>query len=290
MINEQSFYGVVVLYEPQSSVIENIRTYIGSVKKLFIYDNSSLSNEIIFIELKHEYEIEYIFNGVNDGISESLNNVAKKLYGLSDAWLLTMDQDSYFKELELQKMLDFLIEKKESVALISPFHKTMAHKEKPNISIEERLTVMTSGNLLNISIHEKVGGFDERYFIDCVDLEYCLRLNALGYSVLRLNDIELEHVLGEPFICKKIISKKDLIISNHNYIRRYYITRNKLLISTQYFSKYPKLCLIYLYSLFIIDLKNIIFYEGNKLLKLKSFMRGIIDFCLNKFGGSLKFK
>lgn len=284
MISIKKFYGVVIIYNPDEDVIKNIKSYIGHLKKLFIYDNSLKNNESLFIELSANYDIEYIYNGINDGISKALNNVTKKLYGKNDTWLLTMDQDSYFKKTELNKMFDFLQGDSSLVALVSPFHKTMFHKKKNEEVVEERLTVMTSGNFINVSIHENIGGFDERYFIDCVDLEYCLRLNSLGYKVLRLNEIELEHALGDPFVRKALIKKGDVVISNHNWIRRYYITRNKLLISSQYFTRYPVLCSAYLYGLIFFDLKNIIFYEKNKKLKLKFFLKGIKDFTLRNFG------
>ena len=76
------------------------------------------------------------------------------------------------------------------------------------------MTVMTSGNLLNIAAHKKVGGFDEKYFIDCVDWEYCLKLNTMNYQVLTLNDIELNHSLEVPFKTTALIGRKDCCFKN----------------------------------------------------------------------------
>ena len=35
---------------------------------------------------------------------------------------------------------------------------------------------MTSGNLLNLKIAEKIGDFEEKLFIDEVDHDYCYRI------------------------------------------------------------------------------------------------------------------
>ena len=284
MSTNANVYGIVIVFNPSAVVLDNIKSYIKPLNKLFIYDNSTANNEALFQSLYKEFDVEYMHSGRNDGISKSLNVVAEKLYNIKNSWLLTMDQDSRFDELALHKMIGFASCADDNVGILSPFHKTALTVRKSNIDVEERLTVMTSGNLLNVAIHKKIGGFDEKYFIDCVDWEYCLKLNSFNYKVLMLNNIDLEHGLGEPIHCKSPISKKEVVVLNHNYIRRYYITRNKLLISSQYINKYPKLCIRYSYGLLSSDFKNIVPYEDDKLHKIMFFLKGIKDFVFRRFG------
>lgn len=276
-------YGIVILFTPDISVIDNIKSYLQYLDKLFIYDNSPISNLDLFQSLYPEFEIEYIHNGNNDGISKSINIVAKKLYNTRNSWLLTMDQDSSFPAYSFPKMIDIAKSADQNVGILSPFHMTALNNNKSKVAIEKKMTVMTSGNLLNIAAHKKIGGFDEKYFIDCVDWEYCLNLNTKGYQVLTLNDIELNHGLGMPFKTTSLLRRKNMVILNHNHIRRYYITRNKLLISSQYKKEYPKRCRRYLYSL-IKDLKKIVLYEDKKALKIIFFIKGIKDFVFKNFG------
>ncbi|WOD06224.1 glycosyltransferase [Marinomonas sp. GJ51-6] len=236
------FYGVVVVFNPTSDVVKNILTYASELDKVFIYDNSYHDNSELFLCLMEDCNVEYIYNGENDGISKAINSVVRKIPTIEDGWLLTMDQDSSFQEGDLKKMISYMKTVNNSVGIVSPFHVTSLNNFPPSISKEEKLTVMTSGNFLNLSIHREVGGFDEKYFIDCVDWEYCLKLNKNGFKVIRLNYILLKHSLGTPIFVKTILRRRDKVILNHNYIRKYFMARNKLLISCQYFYIYPKFC------------------------------------------------
>lgn len=283
MSTDVNVFGVIIVYNPSADVLSNIRSYIGNLDTLFIYDNSSLNNEYFFKPLCDEFSIEYIHNGRNDGISKSINVVAERLYDVNNSWLLTMDQDSSFEKETFKEMISFASLAESSVGIISPFHNTALNKKKSTLAVEEKLTVMTSGNLLNIAVHKKIGGFDEKYFIDCVDWEYCLKLSLYNYKVIMLNNIELIHGLGNPFKTKSLMSGKEIVILNHNHLRRYYITRNKLLIASQYLKKYPKLSLKYLRSL-IKDLIKIIFYEDEKTIKIRFYFKGIKHFIFRKFG------
>jgi GT2 family glycosyltransferase len=62
---------------------------------------------------------------------------------------------------------------------------------------EEKLVVITSGNLLKVSAFERIGGFREDLFIDSVDFDFCLRLKKSGYRIMRCNQAILYHSLGE---------------------------------------------------------------------------------------------
>jgi GT2 family glycosyltransferase len=56
---------------------------------------------------------------------------------------------------------------------------------------------MTSGNIVNLDAYEKVGGWKDWMFIDCVDTDFCMNLHKHGYKVLRLNKVIMEHHLGD---------------------------------------------------------------------------------------------
>jgi rhamnosyltransferase len=43
---------VVILYNPELSILENIKSYIDQVEKLYVVDNSEASNESLIQEIK----------------------------------------------------------------------------------------------------------------------------------------------------------------------------------------------------------------------------------------------
>ena len=271
--------GVVVWYKPSDKDINNINSYINDVDKLYIVDNTEgRNNKSKVSDLK---KIEYISRNENLGIATALNIAAKKAIKEGYSYLLTMDQDSKFHQGDLKKMKSIITKMDlTDIGIISPWHKTKLKLEKPVEKIDYPLDVMTSGNILNLKIYQKLKGFKDFLFIDGVDIEYCLNLKKNGYKVMRINQVELDHDLGDIFYRKFL--NKEFMCDNHNYIRIYYMTRNYRYIRKEYYDIAPEFCDI------LVKIKGlifkIIFYEKDKYRKLKSIILGIKDYKRKKYG------
>lgn len=275
--------GVVVLYNPDESIISNIMSYINQLNKLYVVDNSeSINSGLIDKILAISSKCIYVSNNGNKGIANALNKGALSAIENGSQWLLTMDQDSIFQEDNFVRLLEFTegVDAKE-IGLVSPFHQSVLRSKHEDI-VEEVLLTMTSGNLISLYAYEKIGGFDERFFIDAVDWDYCIRLNLNGLKVLRVNTVFLKHELGNNARKIKTIFGKERVIQNYNYIRRYYITRNKLLIAHLYHKEYSKLSFRWRVSI-LADVRNILLYEQHKLSKMREILRGIKDYMRGKF-------
>jgi rhamnosyltransferase len=268
--------GVVVLYNPDDSVIENINSYIKHVEKLYAIDNSEIVNHAFVSLLKNNSKIEYISNNANLGIAKALNIGAYKAMAEGFTWLLTMDQDSKATENMLPKLVEFIKRSKtENIGIVSPYHDIEMGPPRGVGEYELALSVMTSGNLLNLAAFEKVGSFDESFFIDYVDIEYCLRLNKKGYKVVILNNVDLVHNLGN--ISKINSGFLKFKTSNHNAIRRYYITRNRFYVRDLYINVYTDFIKNDI-SGFYKETIKIILGEKQKLAKLKNIIKGYLDY------------
>lgn len=271
--------GVVVWYHPSQKDVDNIYTYIDSVEKLYIVDNSEGQDHKEIVP--NSKKIEYIFYNENMGIAKALNLAAHKAIEDGYNFLLTMDQDSRFSFDDLEKLKKIASTKNlKKVGIISPWHRTKLKIEKPKDSIDYPLDVMTSGNLLNLDIYQKIGGFKDFLFIDGVDIEYCLNLRKNKYKIIRINDIELEHDLGDIFY--RQFFKKEFMCDNHNYLRIYYMTRNYRYIRDHYSDIAPDFCRI------LVKIKGLIFkiicYEDDKFRKLKSIFLGYLDYKRERYG------
>jgi len=269
----------VVFYNPTKDDIKNIDSYIDDVDILYIIDNSESS---YINKVKKNNKIKYIFNNENLGISKALNNAAKLAQKDGYKWMLTLDQDTKFNKdvlKELKKYCESVDYSK--VGIITPWHKTKLKLDKPNKKIDYPLDVMTSGNLLNLSIHKKLNGFDEDLFIDGVDIEYCLKLRKNNYVIDRLNYLEIDHNLGNIFY--KRFLNKDILVTNHSAVRRYYQVRNYHYIKDKYLNVDKDFCkrLIKFKSVIF----AIIFYDKkDKINKLKACIKGYIDYKKGKVG------
>lgn len=267
---------VVVWYNPTDREKENINSYLNNVEKLYIIDNSEEKNVY-----EKDKKIKYIFNGDNLGIATALNIGAKNAIQDGYDWILTMDQDTSFKTNDVEKIFTYIKQNNmKAIGIVSPWHDTKLHVQKPENEIDYPLDVMTSGNFLNLNIFKKVGNFKDEYFIDGVDIEYCLRLKKYGYKVLRLNNFSIKHNLGN--IKYKKFLNKELLCLNHNYLRVYYRVRNYNYIRKEYQNIAPEFCDI------LVKIKAlvwcILFYEKDKFRKLRSIYYAKKDFKNNVYG------
>lgn len=235
------YAGVVVAYNPnKDEICKNIETYASELERLYVVDNSSNNNKEMFDNFAN---VEYIANNDNLGISVALNIGAKRAIKDNHKWLLTMDQDSSFDKDAILKLKEYIIhseETNEKLGIVSPFHLTARTEGVKLEGVDHPLLVMTSGNLLNLDAYLDVGGFPEWYFIDCVDFDFCLALRKKGYEIAQVNTAILQHELGDTV--RKQLGKKVFYLDNHNYIRRYYVVRNRHYFYDRYKDFFPEYC------------------------------------------------
>jgi rhamnosyltransferase len=267
--------GVVILYNPNDSVYDNIITYSHNIDKLFVIDNSEKSYAIIN-KIRTIENVKYIKNEENMGISYSLNLVLKYVNKQYD-YLLTMDQDSFFTANDIKKY----IEKTqtyfdESIIAIVPNINSVQRGVRKGIEVVERC--ITSGSIVDINKANFIGGWDEELFIDEVDYEFCYRANEKGFHTLCVLDVSMNTRFGDEkeymflgmFKCSA---------TNHNYIRQYYIARNRL----YNMNRHPQ-CKVFTMKTALKWIIKIIIVENDKKRKLRSICNGILDYYRGKMG------
>lgn len=270
--------GIVTVYRHDvNDLINNIKTYIDWIDCLLIVDNNEKSDlEDIICATFPKYKISYVNFPDNKGIAAALNFALTKFNTFD--FLLTMDQDSYFKNGDFDK---FLLEIKDyhcdyDVIMFAPYF----NGDKCNDRYQMKLRTITSGGILNIKKAISIGGFDDCLFIDEVDHEFCYRAKKRGYKIVQCNKIELIHQLGETI--EHQVLYVTMRISNHSALRRYYMVRNSLYVMR----KYPYITLVdynYIKALFFM-LVGILLFEDNKKNKIKYMVRGMADFFRGKMG------
>lgn len=275
----------VVLYNPNPIVIENINSYINSVDFVLAIDNSeTLSPEINNFITNHP-KIEYINNHGNQGIAHALNVAANKAIKKNYTWLLTMDQDSHFTHEMISAYLQCWsrYEEKSSISIFSPLHNINhfpVHFSDSCIATD-KLIVMTSGNLLNLNVFQKIGPFQEKLFIDSVDHEYCLRSKLAGYSIKEFSHISLNHNLGEPSVIFR--HGQAIHLSTHTPKRFYYIVRNRLYMWKTFHHLFPDMAGLKMINI----IKTLVFpliYHEKKIQRFFYISKGILHFLMGRYG------
>ncbi len=283
----------VVLYNPDDTIFENILTYGNYVDKLIVIDNSLKKNNFLIDKLNEIFESKliYINNNDNLGIATALNQACDKAIELQFKWILTMDQDSSFINFDHYKKCLEKVQNVNNIALLA------ANTDKEGYSTcdinecscnyrEDKFSVITSANIVNLEYFEEIGRFNDKLFIDMVDYDYCLRINIKKFKILYFPDVFVEHKLGEVHLRTNIFTRKKKYKTEHNAQRAYYISRNSLYLSKnygKYFSKEFGMLHI-LNIVFIHDVTKILLYEIDKWNKLKAKFIGLYHFLINRYG------
>ena len=283
----------VVLYNPDDTIFENILTYGNYVDKLIVVDNSLKKNNLLIDRLNEVFESKliYINNNDNLGIATALNQACDKAIELQFKWILTMDQDSSFINFDHYKKCLEKVQNVNNVALLA------ANTDKEGYSTfdrndcscnyrEDKFSVITSANIVNLEYFEEIGRFNDKLFIDMVDYDYCLRINIKKFKILYFPDVFVEHKLGEVHLRTNIFTRKKKYKTEHNAQRAYYISRNSLYVSKNYGKYFPKEfgMLHILNIVFIHDVTKILLYEIDKWNKLKAKFIGLYHFLINRYG------
>jgi rhamnosyltransferase len=277
--------GVVILYFPdETDVVRNIESYIEYLSVLYIIDNTGKKNDALAKKILNFQNVIYISNLKNEGIAVSLNKAAAMAHQKNYRWLLTMDQDSFFEKEEGRNyFLSFesFFFNKEDTGVVSPAHFNEMVKDKQGL-YTDLVSVLTSGNLLDLNIWKQLNGFDERLFIDEVDHEYCYRVKRAGFRVVQFNSIFLNHQLGKKNTGGYfgIISKRKRTI--HSPERLYFMVRNYLYVKKKYKREFPDE-FKQRNKAVLTAIKNNLFFSGKFWPNFKSIVRGYNDFRTGNF-------
>ncbi|MCI6648067.1 MAG: glycosyltransferase [Lachnospiraceae bacterium] len=266
---------VVVLYYPDEKVVEIIKQY-PRIDSIILIDNSAQDNSKLFQELDY---VEYIPLKYNSGIATAMNKGIRLLIKKGIDYVITMDQDSQLTENVVNIYRKYLACHKDILAL-TPQYLTDRSIPKNIKGTEKVKSSLQSGTLFDIRIFEKIGYFDDKLFIEVVDLEFFLRMNSHGIPLIRCNEAVLQH---HPAIThEKKIGWKTIRYGVASPLRYYYGARNLYYVFHKYHSKEMLKGLLIRYA------KVLLLFDDKKSY-LKSMNEGIHDARNNVFGKRYEF-
>ncbi len=283
-VSKQKICGVVVTFQPADDFPDIVNTYIDQIDLLIVIDNTEGPVPESLLSIAEHERVIVHRNNENIGIAAALNTGAQLAIDRGYNYMLTMDQDSRLRKNTVNNLV-YYTEKYSynlnNVGVMAPFPSDNSYTQVPEKEVEEQLCVLTSGNLVNLDIYSKVGGYCNQLFIDKVDDEYCLRLHSNRYHVLRVNAVIMDHNLGN--ITHHNLFCRPQVTTNHSPRRRYYITRNACHVSKLYQNEFPQYKKEQIEAFFY-EFSKIVLFEKDKLKKISSIIQGYIDFKKGKFG------
>lgn len=217
---------IVVSADSGPALRECVRSVLASCLslELILIDNASRDGIPPAIERAHAHDarLRVIYNHRNLGFGPAVNLAVKQAHGKA---LLVLNPDCVLREDDLRRLLallaarpkagligvvvgdagsnpdpaswrrDPLLRRSLNSLLGRPGEKINVEQAIPAEVIEVE-AVSGAVMLLPREMFQRLGGFDEGYFLHCEDLDLCRRVRDLGYQVLLAGDIRVQHGKG----------------------------------------------------------------------------------------------
>lgn len=290
-IDARRVCAIFITYNPAPQLIDNIVALAPQVGEIVIVDNASGPEGLqVVVEAAKRERVSLIRNADNLGIAAALNIGVRFALDRGYPWVATFDQDSTAPEGFIAALLAAwnACPFRSAVALVSPRyqdrHTGMIGSYVAGGSdgvFEEVVTTMTSGNLVRSEAFAVAGLFEEAFFMDCVDHEFCLRLRSKGYRLIEAKAAILVHSLGRMTV--HTFAGRRFKVFNHTPLRRYYNARNRILLYLRYGHTFAGWLRRDLFN-FCREIAGIIFFEQNAGAKLYAIARGVAHGLLGRKG------
>ena len=272
---------IIVTYEPAlehlSSLIKNVQTA-GFLPILIDNSEKHPLKKGMFLG-----EIQMIFMEGNAGIAAAQNAGVLLAKKLGAELIGFFDQDSQADAELIQKLSDYTelydgcvvapLALEKDTLLEYPVQRlnNIGYPKDVYVKNAKRPQkvdlVISSGTMMSLQVLEKAGMFDEDFFIDFVDIEWCLRCKKAAVPIYVLPDAVLYHKIGN-----EVIDAGQMKITVHSPLRTYYKVRNSFLLL------YKKVNVIFAFRQIlpaVIHNFLLIFQEENKKEYLKYYLLGI---------------
>jgi len=211
--NRKVAIGFIVFY-PGEKFINRIILAETLGFKIYIFDNSP-KNSMVRDLCKIKNNCNYFSCGKNVGIGFGLSCICAQAYYDSYPALLYFDQDTIFNHNTLDFIEKTFIENPQFAQRYSAIvfnSKKYIDDKKKNIFVKDVLLAISSGSLFFLDNLNKSNWHNEKYFVDCVDYEFCLRSNINNYKIGECSITPgFNHEIEQPDLGYSLFGKTRLI-------------------------------------------------------------------------------
>jgi glycosyltransferase involved in cell wall biosynthesis len=148
-----------------------------------------------------------------------------------------------------------------------------------------KITIATSGTLLNCCAAKQVRLPNESLFIDAVDFDYCIKLRKKNYKIFTVCNAKINHRFGNSKSIKLFGRNKFIYL--YSPLRYFYVHRNHTYLETRLAKSHLFFIICTFYRLFKCLRKILVilsFEDSQKFLKIYACSKGTIDGLLGKLG------
>jgi rhamnosyltransferase len=291
-LDVRGIFAIIVTYNAVGGGLHRLITELtGQVEGIIVVDNGSANAAELSVLYGNVAYIHLLVLEQNMGIAFAQNMGMDFSKKSGAEYLIFFDQDSVIGKRFVLPLKDaFLsLSTAHKVGLVAPVFKDerkgffyplislnkygvrrkiiLADKEDNPVPIS---FAISSGTFTSMAVVADVGDMRSDFFIDYVDIEWCLRAVHAGYSLFAIPGVCMLHSIGDrsiPFL------KWRLAI--HSEWRRYYRIRNGFFLLR--LAHVPKILALREVVVNTLHQAILILTQKNKLLQLRHFFRGVRD-------------
>jgi rhamnosyltransferase len=278
---------VVPLYRPDAGQFDNVRSHLEQVDAVVAVDDGSGPSFANAIDSLATEKVRVEMLPCNSGIAAALNAGVRVALNEGATHILTIDQDSRLgqeyvgKALRTLESLDLMGTCAGAVGAGIVGDSRLRGKEL-GAGVRNGVNSIQSGWLVPRATFELVGQFDEQLFIDCVDTDFAIRCELARRHIVITDECAIEHQLGLGERRSMTVRGRGAFAS-HPPLRRYYITRNRLLLLARYGRRRPRLLVRQTIRESRIALSCLIVGPARG-RQARAIVRGIVDAALGRIG------
>lgn len=281
-MNSSSVMAVIVSFNGGAQTLVTIDALIDQVDHIHIVDNaSSVESRGMLEKYSGLDNISFTWLEENKGIGYALNIGVRLARTKGYNWLLTMDQDSVA---ETDMVLSYIeaVNKNPDLTCLGTNYLGQMSDKTGDVELVEY--VITSGNIVNLGVYDKIGLYDEDLFIDGVDFDFSLRVRKANIKIYMVKAASMHHELGEKACTFPVIGK---FHTYHSPLRRYYMFRNFLYLFERYAIDFPgfmvKFSIVHLFYII-----TVVLFGGRRLKSLTYMFYGFTGYINNEKGAYKK--
>jgi rhamnosyltransferase len=278
----RSVAACMVSFNPGPEVRLALCSILPQVSTVFVIDNASdRESGLALTELCAELGVALIANKDNIGVAGAFNQAASMAISRGYEWMLLMDQDSVAPVGLVQRLMCGANRwgGTRLPAVLCPLSTRSDPSEHESVIPDAGMAVEScnnAGSIIRLAAWKAVGGYDEDFFVDYVDHDFCFRCRQHGWDVIQICGAVMVHSPGSP-IRHWLLWKRPLT-SNHSALRRYYIARNRILFYRKYWHFDTRWVLCDGCNA-LKEVVLIVLFETSRREKLNAIGVGVVDGC-----------
>lgn len=218
---------LLVAYHPGEGLGERVRAALAHAARVVVVDNAPGPAAAEVAALKGVENVAVHRMGRNAGIAAALNVGLRRAVAEGYAWAILLDHDTTLRPAYASAVRDAVRQSPRRVGVVGVNFEnpTTGLLHRPETGAPQEVPyVVSSGSMLRISAVRDVGLCRDDFFIDYVDVEYCLRMRRNGYAVVLSPVVAMTHEMGQMAANK--VATHERVTANYTPARHYYMARN----------------------------------------------------------------